>query len=240
MTLPVCWAKGPFPGNAGDVFTPWLLGKDNVPFRHANPTKPGKHLMAGSIAVWARNGDTIWGTGNSHQSLEKLRGLKLSIRAVRGPETRARLLEAGHDCPERYGDPALLAPRFHFAPVEKRHALGIVPHYWDLKLAPKKVGRIISPMRSEKQLAAFLDEIRSCDRIISSSLHGLIFAHAYGIPARWVEFSNNVFGGGLKFRDYLRSIGRKPYEPTWPEKRDWEAPGLQIDLDALWGARPWR
>jgi len=56
------------------------------------------------------------------------------------------------------------------------------------------------------------DEILSCDRIISSSLHGMIVAHAYGIPAIWIKFSNNLYGDDVKFDDYLLSVNIKPYK----------------------------
>jgi polysaccharide pyruvyl transferase WcaK-like protein len=52
-----------------------------------------------------------------------------------------------------------------------------------------------------------IEEIYSCDTVISSSLHGIIVAHAYNIPAVWVKFSNNLFGDGIKFYDYFESVG---------------------------------
>jgi len=49
-------------------------------------------------------------------------------------------------------------------------------------------------------------QIASCRKIVSSSLHGIIAAHAYGIPAAWVEFSNQLAGDGIKFADHFASV----------------------------------
>jgi len=52
-------------------------------------------------------------------------------------------------------------------------------------------------------------EISSCETIMSTSLHGIIGAHAYGIPAAHVTTSNtcNLWGDGTKFLDYYASVG---------------------------------
>lgn len=40
---------------------------------------------------------------------------------------------------------------------------------------------------------------------MSTSLHGIIVAHAYGIPALWIK-RGYIFTDGLKFNDYFASV----------------------------------
>jgi hypothetical protein len=56
-------------------------------------------------------------------------------------------------------------------------------------------------------MEGFCQSINQCDVIITSSLHALITAHAYGIPAAWVIFSDAPLGDGIKFHDYFASCG---------------------------------
>src|SRR5690606_3481856 len=65
-------------------------------------------LSAGSILHYARDNDVIWGSGFRENPLSENRFHKLDVRAVRGPKTRNFLLQMGINCPEIYGDPAVL------------------------------------------------------------------------------------------------------------------------------------
>jgi len=56
-------------------------------------------------------------------------------------------------------------------------------------------------------------EIRSCKYILSSSLHGLIVPHSYGIPAVQVRFSDRIYGDGVKYLDYYQSVALQSYDP---------------------------
>lgn len=49
-------------------------------------------------------------------------------------------------------------------------------------------------------------EFLQCEKIVSSSLHGVIVAHAYNIPAVWQKFSEKVFGDDIKYQDYFESV----------------------------------
>ena len=57
-----------------------------------------------------------------------------------------------------------------------------------------------------------LTEINKCDFICSSSLHGIIFAHSYGIPAVHVELKELESKKNFKFKDYYSVFDDIQYE----------------------------
>jgi len=59
-----------------------------------------------------------------------------------------------------------------------------------------------------------LREASKCERIMSSSLHGIILADALGIENQW-EYSERVFGKGFKFRDYASALGETIEPGEW-------------------------
>lgn len=181
------------------------------------------HLGIGSIIHHATSNTVIWGSG-LQEPIELLTKPK-AITAVRGPHTREALLKQGIDCPDIYGDPALLLPRFYNPEgLAKTSKLGIISHIKDLqspvflKLKKHPDIKFIS-MRSNK--LSLIDEALSCENIISTSLHGLVIADAYQIPARWIKVSNNIPGKDFKFHDYHASIGY-----------DFKSGPLMLDQDA--------
>lgn len=202
--ITVWWSTGPRPGNLGDVLTPVLLERMGVPFRRASRTKADL-LATGSIIRFAQAGQAVWGSGAMFATDRPSPGAR--YLAVRGPLTRDVVLRRGGDCPEIYGDPALLLPTVYAPPTEKRHEIGLVPHYVDAKDPQVRTSDlpIINPLRADP--LNVVDEIRSCHAILSSSLHGIIVAHAYGIPAAWVRLGDRLDGDDTKFRDYAASVG---------------------------------
>lgn len=187
------------------------------------PNERGKLLAVGSILRLMREHDIVWGAGIM-RGKPHLVPLDVKFLAVRGPLTRG-LLHGGR-VPEVYGDPGLLLPLMYRPEVEKKFDLGIVPHYVDRKLVEAKLPSLQfnggEPIGSMKIIPVslpwrkFVDEVLSCRRIVSSSLHGIVIAEAYRIPAEWAVYSDKVIGSGFKFRDYFMGTGRRAYEPGEP------------------------
>lgn len=174
-------------------------------------------LCIGSILQWfADEKAIVWGTGLIEPA--KVNPCK-EIRAVRGPLTRACLLEQGIKCPEIYGDPALLLPRFYNPIIQKQHRIGLICHYTEIN--SNLVQQIIKKFNIHfidichyGMCTDFVDQVLSCDYIISSSLHGCIVSDAYRVPNLWCRFSNyHAEGNNFKFRDYYLSVGKKIDQP---------------------------
>lgn len=223
------WWKGC--GNVGDVVSPYLVaGLLNCKIRPARKAAVNKLVGCGSILHYANSGDFVWGSGAIRSDLE-LHEKKLFIASVRGPLTRKLVISAGISCPEVYGDPALLLPQVKpmAAGVKKKWKIGIVPHYVD-SFMMERFDPSVKILSVGKCLDEFLIDLWSCERIVSSSLHGIIFAESYGIPADWVSLSDNVVGSGFKFRDYYLGTEREPIEPLRLgdiyKERLWKSPNI--------------
>lgn len=177
-------------------------------------------MCIGSMLHDCNSQTIVWGSG--FLSDDKKFNLKESpkeILSVRGKLSREVLLKQGIDCPEIYGDPALLLPLFYNPNVKKRYKLGIIPHIYDennplLKELNHKNEIIIITLHNYKDWHQIIDKINECELIFSSSLHGIIVADSYGIPNVWVEFSDKVIGNGFKFRDYYSSVSRNITAPV--------------------------
>lgn len=180
--------------NFGDKLTPYLFEKihgERPEFSRGH----GKVVAVGSVMHHAKQGDIIWGTGMiSERHFPKTS--TLDIRAVRGPLTRDRLQRIGIECPEVYGDPALLLPAVYRPDVTRKHQVGFVRHYVDGRIFPD-----LNTIDVTLPVEQFIDRVLECDRIVSSSLHGLVVADAYGIPSQHFPCKGLV-GGNFKFADY--------------------------------------
>lgn len=170
------------------------------------------YMVIGSIIQKANSNAIIWGAGLISDKLTPYRKPK-EILAVRGPLTRAALERRGIGCPKIFGDPALLLPKYYYPTVQKKYKYGIIPHYADMqhpffKQETPDDFLLIDPGTNDVE--SFINSLLSCEKIVSSSLHGLIFSDAYAIPSAHVRFSKKVFGDNFKFCDYFLSVGRNP------------------------------
>ncbi len=168
-------------------------------------------LGLGSILHFAQENDVIWGTGiNGKIEQDQYKFKQLDVRAVRGPLTREFLLHKGISVPEVYGDPAMLFPQIfpgRFTRVNKKKYV-TVPNLHDITIAKEKNWQnLISPLDSWNTC---ITRILEAELVIASSLHGLIIAEAYGIPARYIRLSETE--NLLKYNDYMMGTGRASIE----------------------------
>lgn len=207
--------------NAGDLASPYLLSAiSERPVRHLPMAQDADELHYMCVGSTIRHADArtiVWGTGVMSPHY-KLRARPGKVIGVRGPIGSAVLASMGYGEFRAIGDGALSLPRFFSPTVDRKFDAGLVPHYKDLEHSfcdrfQDEGGLIISP---QQPLEAYLRMLLSCRVIASSSLHGLIFAHAYGLPAIWIELSNQVFGGGFKFHDHYAFMGVDSVDiPKW-------------------------
>lgn len=209
------------PYNLGDalgiVICQYLLNERNLSVDSYVPVK--KHLFTVGSNIFGSNikgnyqDTTIWGSGIIQEPtigvtfFQKIARRKLDVRAVRGPLTREILLKFGHQCPERYGDPAILMPLIYQPIIQDKRPYSIV-----LQFAHERKFRANHPNEhmvsmNTNDYKAVIDEIVSSKIVYTSSLHGIILAESYGVPAVFFRGLNKKID--FKYLDYYYSTGRK-------------------------------
>ena len=233
------------------------IGSDVILYQNSILSKlkhKENYMCIGSMLHDCNSQTIVWGSGFlSDDDKFRLKEKPKKVLAVRGKLSRQFLLEQGVECPEVYGDPALLLPLFYKKQnIKKQYKLGIVAHIYDegnpfVQGLKGNNDVIIISLQSYDNWLHVIDKICECELILSSSLHGIIVSDAYGIPNAWVEFSDKVVGNGFKFRDYFSSVSKNVSEPiriTTPidinnldkYKETWESP--TCDLSELVKACP--
>lgn len=172
-----------------------------------------KYTVIGSIIPGFVNERTVvWGSGCMNFD-QKIKHHPLRVLAVRGPKTRKFLLDNGVDCPEVYGDPALLLPKLYKPKVEKKYGVTFVPHHRDFDIEPEIVERLkkeyprshVINMTNYGKWTDVIDEICESEVVVTSSLHGMVVSDAYGIPNAFCEFKYH-HPKYDKYEDYCESV----------------------------------
>lgn len=195
--------------NFGDELGPVVL--DALGYRTRRvPLADADIVTAGSVLQTAlrkaKDGLVVWGTGLIKEA--ELPKRDFSYCAVRGRRTAMII---GVDVP--LGDPGILASQLWKRPAV-RHRVGVVPHYVDRR-GYSWADHVIDVTRPVDEV---VEDIASCACIATSSLHGLIVAQSYGIPAVRLPH-DKVQGGDFKWVDHLTSMDR-PVEQIQAELTD--------------------
>lgn len=209
--LPVWWHVGR--PNFGDDVNPTFFQRiAGQPARFAADRGRPHVLGAGSILDRSTPASIVCGSGFLRAPRHAVSAAE--VVAVRGELSLAACPRAGDVL---IGDPLVLVDAFA-PPVEKRHRFGYVPHVTAVRQWRRLGGgrrHVINPGRPPWRV---VEEIASCEVIISQSLHGLIVADALGVPNVWVAPSDAMAGGRFKFDDYFSTLDRG--KEAVPERRD--------------------
>jgi hypothetical protein len=206
-------------GNFGDIASKELVEKvTGSAVQFAADDHDGPRLLSvGSIIHRARNGDIIWGSGVKGGSAAFGRGVtSVDVYAVRGPITYD-FLKRNNINTQRITelfDPVSLIGELYRDEINsaakdnaERVPCIIVPHYREyglfLRKYPEFRDQIVSP---DGTLESLMLTIAGAERVVSSSLHGIIVAEALGIPAVWLAPQTGE--DELKYYDYYLSSGR--------------------------------
>ncbi len=208
--------------NFGDTLSFELLKRmvgENIKAKYKvrNTTKERKLLAIGSIIHYAEENDVIWGSGSitdkpKYLFINNTKVSRIDVRAVRGPKTRDVIMKNFNiSVPTIYGDPALLTP--YFFPEFKKTARPlykylVIPHIASPEIMfPKRNDNIIWPT---EKWNVILSKIVQSELVLSSSLHGIIVAESFGIPARMLNIRRTI-KSLFKYDDYYHGTGRDTY-----------------------------
>lgn len=197
----------------GVIIVEWMLAKRGL--KIDQEVKGRKHLnCVGSNVFSSYQNTTVWGSGAGAMSELSNRTTKvlnsypfrrLDVRAVRGPMTRDLLLKYGQKCPEVYGDPAILMPLIYQPETKKEfNEFLIIPQFIGEKEIREKYPDYPMESMNTNEYKRVVDAIVHSKKVITSSLHGIILAEAYGVPTVFFKTLKREF----KFKDYYASTGR--------------------------------
>ncbi|GGG29306.1 GumL protein [Rhodococcoides trifolii] len=217
------WNPSRIPGKVGKVLAPVCGHVDNfgdllgpkivralalqLGIDTSRTARSTRLLAVGSIVKLARSGDVVWGAGINGKSVGTEGDYAgVDVRAVRGPLTARWLRDRGADVPDVYGDPGLLASTLW--PETSRRIVTrdytIIPNIHDLAMY-RDHPNTMSPRRSFTDIRS---RILASDLVIGSSLHAIVIAESYGIPARLLRSETEP---PFKYEDYYLGSGRSTF-----------------------------
>jgi hypothetical protein len=188
--------------NFGDELTAWILPRLGIAVRRRD-IEASRLVGIGSLLEHLPRDytGTVWGSGLIFDTPKRLPQAR--ILALRGHLTHANL---GRPAVRALGDPGLLVA--HGAPrAEASYPVALVPHIRHRKYP--LFTKLITRYPDDCRLVDVMDRpgevvgaISQAAAVISSSLHGVVVADAFDIPAAWVMPQPELTGGRYKFHDY--------------------------------------
>lgn len=190
-----------------------LIGIGSIADSYHRRRKPAWKRLLSSLP---RRNLHVWGSGFMNESGEATWPQRVTFHAVRGPLSLKKT-----NLPSLpLGDPALLLPSIWPRPQVDAE-VAIVPHFATFRTfvdnhrnALPKHWRIVNLLDEPEDVTK---QIAGAEIVVSSSLHGLIVADAYDIPAIRMTGDNRIKGDGFKYRDYEAFRGESYGPPVAPD-----------------------
>ncbi len=205
--------------NVGDQISlpivEWMLNKKNIELN--KKVSRTKHLLAlGSIIGCGYFDATVWGSGintpvATYRAGRRRKRVDFDIRALRGPLTKAALESFGYDCSKCvYGDPGILMPLIYQPEnKEKKYDVSVICHFQMEKQIKSSYPDLHFISVKTDDYKKFIDEIAASKVVVSSSLHGIILAESYGVPAVFFNVNGIMDKEIIKYYDWYYSTGRR-------------------------------
>ncbi len=148
----------------------------------------------------------VWGAGAMLDDSEIVWRQRPIYHAVRGKLTASRL---GEVAPSVLGDPGILAPLLLDREPAPDTPVALVPHFVDEhEIQALDLPRHWKIVHTDRDAVDTIRAIAGSELVISSSLHGLITADAFGIPCIWARSVNDLYKRSLfKFHDHETARG---------------------------------
>lgn len=197
--------------NFGDCLQPYIAKHYGLLPVYVPTKSKADIIMQGSILqlIDPNYNGYILGTGGDDFNYSFPRA---KVIAVRGKLTKRNITPPSDDI--ILGDLGLLMANIFPSVEEKKYKLGIVLHFVDINtLVEKQYSQnfknnkvlFINVLQSPKKV---IRQIKQCENIISSSLHGLIIADCFGIPNIRIVNRDTMptHFYDYKFEDYYSSL----------------------------------
>lgn len=206
----ICEYQGKQIYNAGDMYSKFLV--ENLTNNKIIQTGGGDNVfqIVGSLIGDPVQNSIILGTGILVKS-NTVKGFK-ACHGLRGKITLNKIKQSHPNYNYEkvvLGDPGLTLSFFIDTKPKFEYDYGVVLHYVDKPLLKKYFSencllkvKVINI--DNANLSQFAAEMLACNKILSSSLHGLVFAHSLGLQAYWLRLQDTVLPqDDVKFYDYL-------------------------------------
>jgi hypothetical protein len=229
----------------------------------------GHGFSGGEVFFWG-TGSSRWANPSApigeRMDFKVTPDSRFKVMATRGPISESILTQKAEPTVGVYGDPVWLLPQFYRPHVEKKWKIGVIVHLSELsdrdpeahlRLELERYNipaelrddiRIINTVSSIDMMGikGKIDEILACERIVSTSLHGMVFAESYGIPCLHFPSTGGESGLGerdlftddvldLRVTDLYRGLGlQKLPVYTQPQGQDTDWVDLMAAIDRAW------